>query len=103
MVKIYVMETCPDCVSVKLQAEGNKKYQLVDIGKNVRDLKEFLLLRDRNPAFDAVKANGSIGIPCFILEDGSVTFSPEDAGLKPKSAAEVAAKAPACNIDGSGC
>ena len=99
MVKIYVMETCPDCVSVKLQAEGNKKYQLVDIGKNVRDLKEFLLLRDRHSAFDAVKANGSIGIPCFILEDGSVTFSPEDAGLKAKKTSEVAA----CNIDGSGC
>lgn len=103
MVKIYVMETCPDCVSVKLQAEGNKKYQLVDIGKNVRDLKEFLLLRDRNSAFNAVKAKGSIGIPCFVSDEGSITLSPEEVGLKPKSATEVAAKAPACNIDGSGC
>ncbi|MFA6859198.1 MAG: glutaredoxin-related protein [Bacteroidales bacterium] len=99
MVKIYVMATCPDCVSVKRQAEGDKNYQLVDIGKNVRDLKEFLLLRDSNPAFDAVKAKGSIGIPCFVLDDGSVTLSPEEAGLKSRKTPEMAA----CNIDGSGC
>lgn len=99
MMKIYVMETCPDCVSVKQQAAGNDKYQLVDIGKHVRNLKEFLRLRDNNPVFDDAKAHGSVGIPCFLLEDGTITLSPEEAGFDSKSVVEGAS----CNIDGSGC
>lgn len=99
MVKIYVMETCPDCAAIKRQAEGRRDIELVDIGKNVRDLKEFLRLRDSDPVFDEVKANGSVGIPCFVLEDGTVTLSPQDAGFEPNEIADGAS----CNIDGSGC
>ena len=35
----------------------------------------------------------------FVLEDGTVTLNPEDAGLRPRPIDEGAA----CNIDGSGC
>ena len=44
-------------------------------------MKEFLRLRDTSPVFDEAKKNGSIGIPCFVLEDGTVTLDPKDAGL----------------------
>lgn len=47
MIKIYVMNTCPDCTDVKEQVKGNDKYEVVDIGEHVRNLKEFLRLRDK--------------------------------------------------------
>ena len=56
-------------------------------------------LRDKNPAFDAMKRVGSIGIPCFVLEDGTVTLRPEKAGLHARPKENGAS----CNIDGTGC
>lgn len=91
------MATCPDCFQVKAQLKDNPKYELVDIGEHVRNLKEFLRLRDNNPAFDKVKARGTIGIPCFVMEDGSVTFSMDDIVI------EETADGAVCNIDGTGC
>ena len=44
--------------------------------KDVRDLKAFLKLRDYSPIFTSAKAQGAAGIPCFVLEDGTVTLSP---------------------------
>lgn len=99
MIKIYVMSTCPDCTDVKEQVKGNDNYKVIDIGEHVRNLKEFLKLRDSNPAFDVMKRVGSVGIPCFVLEDGTITFRPDNAGLQPP----IKAEGQSCNIDGSGC
>lgn len=99
MIKIYVMNTCPDCTSVIKQAKDNNRYQVIDIGKHVLNLKEFLRLRDANPVFDEAKVEGFVGIPCFVLEDGTVTLSPEEAGLGLEDTKEDAS----CQVDGSGC
>lgn len=99
MIKIYGMETCPDCTYVEQQVKDNDMYEVIDIGRHVRNLKAFLSLRDLDPAFDEAKSVGAVGIPCFVLEDGTVTLNPEDAGLRPRPIDEGAA----CNIDGSGC
>ncbi|NPD92923.1 glutaredoxin-related protein [Xylanibacter muris] len=99
MVKIYVMNTCKDCTYIYEQVRGNSQYELIDIGEHVRNLKAFLKLRDREPQFDVMKRLGTIGIPCFVLEDGTVTFRPEEAGLKPRSGSDGSS----CSIDGSGC
>ena len=80
-------------------SKGNDKYEVIDIGRHVRDLKAFLKLRDRHPAFNEAKSAGAVGIPCFVLEDGTVTLHPEDAGLHSRPINEGAT----CNIDGSGC
>ena len=63
-----------------------------------RQIKAFLKLRDHNPVFDEAKKAGAAGIPCFVLEDGSVTLIPEEAGLQSRPI-----EGTACNIDGSGC
>jgi len=82
MIKIYGMPSCPDCQVIAPQVMQHlEKYQPNDIGSDVHVMKEFLQLRDTNPAFDEAKKNGSIGIPCFVLEDGTVTLDPKDAGL----------------------
>lgn len=98
MIKIYGMKTCPDCVFVDEQVKGNDRYEVIDIGEHVRNLKAFLSLRDNNPVFDDAKKHGYAGIPCFVLEDGRVTLTPEEAGLKSQKAG-----APSCSLDGKGC
>lgn len=98
MIKIYGMKSCPDCVAVDRQVEGDSRYQVIDIGEHVSLLKEFLRLRDTNPAFDEAKKKGYAGIPCFVLEDGTVTLNPEEAGLKSGRPEPTS-----CRIDGSGC
>jgi len=100
MIKIYVMESCPDCTQVKKQVKNDDRFQLIDIGQHVINLKEFTRLRDQNPNFADAKKNGYIGIPCFLFEDGTVSFSPSDAGLNLTSDEE---DRPMCNIDGTGC
>ena len=79
MIKIYGMSTCPDCYYIEGQIKGNDKYQVIDIAK--------------------AKEMGAAGIPCFVLEDGTVTLIPEEAGLQSRPVNEGAT----CNIDGSGC
>ena len=98
MIKVYTMNTCPDCIYIYEQIKGNSNYQIIDIGAHVIYLKEFLQLRDTNPIFSGAKENGSIGIPCFVKEDGTVTLILEEVGLKSKQKDEVIA----CSIKG-GC
>ena len=95
------MSTCPDCVNIEEQVKGNSRFEMIDIGQHVRNLKEFMRLRDSSPVFEEAKKCGYIGIPCFVLEDGTITLSPEDAGLQSQS--EYSGESVSCNIDGSGC
>lgn len=104
MIKIYSMPTCPDCEWVEKQIEGKSGYEIIDIGSHVRKLKEFLRLRDTDPAFDSARKAGAAGIPCFVLEDGLVTLIPEEAGLHSRPAGDGRlSEGASCNIDGSGC
>ena len=99
MIKMFVMETCPDCEYVEKQVEGNPNFEVIDIGKHVRNLKQFLDLRDSPPAFEEAKKTGDVGIPCYVLEDGTVTLMSVDVGLEPRPARFGGS----CRIDGSGC
>ena len=99
MIKIYGMQTCPDCTYLDNQVKGNNNYEVIDIGLHVKDLKDFLKLRDSNKAFDEAKRIGAVGIPCFVLEDGTVTLVPEEAGLVSRPLNEGAS----CSLDGTGC
>ena len=69
------MESCPDCAQAKQLYGDNQNYEIIDIGKQARNLKEFLALRDNHPAFAKVRERGTIGIPCFVKEDGEVVIS----------------------------
>ena len=65
----------------------------------VRNLKAFLKLRDNNAIFDEAKSMGAAGIPCFVLEDGRVTLTPEEAGLQSRPIENGAS----CSLDGKRC
>ena len=83
MIKMYVMKSCPYCAHVMEQVEGNPEFKVIDIGEDVHYMKEFLALRDNDPAFDEEKATGDVCIPCYVREDGSVTLMSKDVGLEP--------------------
>ena len=99
MIKIYGMHTCPDYIAVDKHVEGDNRYEVIEIGSHIKYLKEFLRLRDNNAVFDEAKKHGYAGVPCFVLEDGTVTLSPEEAGINLNDAPAAAS----CRLDGSGC
>ncbi len=95
------MSTCPDCTEVKQRAAGDDRFQVIDIGEHVRNLKEFMRLRDTNPEFNSARERGLIGIPVFVKEDGTVTFKAEEVGLA--GTPVVYETGASCNLDGTGC
>jgi len=76
----YGAEICPDCAEALclFSEKGFDGFDYRDITENTANLKEFLALRDARPEFGPVRAEGGIGIPCFLRGDGSVTFEPYD-------------------------
>ena len=106
------MESCPDCTQAKQLYGENPDYEIIDIGKQARSLKEFLVLRDNHPAFAKVRERGTIGIPCFVKEDGTVIISMKhyEASLSEEPVHKTSApniedfaQGAACNLDGTGC
>ena len=47
------------------------------LASSLPDLKAYLALRESSPVFEGPKARGSLGIPCFVREDGTVTLELE--------------------------
>lgn len=79
MLKIYGSMMCPDCVECRKDLdEAGVSYEYLDFADSLRNLKEFLKIRDREAMFDSLKADGKIGIPCIVREDGSVTLDWEE-------------------------
>lgn len=75
MLKIYGSMLCKDCVACcEDLSKAGVSYEFLDFGDQLSNLKEFLAIRDQNPLFNSVKEQGSIGIPCIIRSDGSVTL-----------------------------
>ena len=99
------MESCLDCAQAKQLYGDNTDYEIIDIGKQARNLKEFLGLRDNHPAFVKVRERGAIGIPCFVKEDGEVVISMNHyfASSEPSSSEPEYTSGAACNLDGTGC
>lgn len=74
MLRIYGSMLCPDCVQCRKELdEAGVAYEYLDFGDHLKNLKDFLKLREL-PLFDEVKVNESIGIPCIVREDGTVTL-----------------------------
>lgn len=75
MLKIYGSMLCKDCVQCRedLDREG-VAYEFLDFCEALSNLKEFLKIRDESSLFDTVRENGSVGIPCIVRQDGSITL-----------------------------
>ncbi len=101
-ITMYGAEICPDCVEAKKQLSADQGIELDyrNIIESTKILKEFLAYRDHESVFKQIKEEGKIGIPFFVLEDGTKTFELE--GYISKEACEVKEAYNACSIDGKG-
>ena len=99
---MYGAEICPDCVAAKEQLKDRTNIELEyrNITEKVSTLKEFLAYRDRDKIFAPIKEAGKIGIPFFILEDGTKTFELSDFIEVTKETSDY--QASACSLDGKG-
>ena len=76
--KYYGSPLCPDCVeATRLLEEKGAQYEWIDITASMLNLKAFLALRDTREEFAAVRAESRVGIPCFVTEDGAISFDVE--------------------------
>jgi len=99
--KYYGSHNCPDCVNFRSYLDLNDiPYEFIDINRNMANLKEFLRLRDTDPVFEAVKENGSVGIPAIIDGDLITTIVKT---LEEKGIAVTKENKTVCSIDGTGC
>nr|WP_312292155.1 glutaredoxin [Clostridium chromiireducens] len=98
-ITMYGTAICPDCVEAKVILEKHKDIELdyKNIIESTKMLKEFLSYRDNDKMFTNVVKEGKIGIPFFILEDGTKTLDIFDYLDIEKQ--EVVNS---CSIDGSG-
>jgi glutaredoxin-related protein len=99
---MYGTGICPDCVEAKEQLENCTDIELEyrDITKTTATLKEFLSYRDHEEMFTSVIEGGKIGIPFFIIEDGTKTFEIFDYVDVKSSDSKRALNS--CSIDGKG-
>ncbi|MCR5747362.1 MAG: glutaredoxin-related protein [Lachnospiraceae bacterium] len=94
MIKIYGMPTCPYCDYIHAQIAGREsEFEYINIGEHIRNMGAFTRLRDTDPAFERARKTGDVGIPAFVLDDGSITLDPADVGL------EEYGKNNACSIE----
>nr|WP_326184578.1 glutaredoxin [uncultured Oscillibacter sp.] len=66
---------CPDTLyALNRLSEARAEIEFKNLSASLPDLKAYLAQRDNNPLYAAIRDNGGIGIPCFVLEDGSTTL-----------------------------
>ena len=79
MVKVYGSHACPGTMSALVKLfDADVAVDFRDVLGSHPVLKEFLKLRE-DPIFDEKKAQDKLGFPLFVLEDGTLTFSLEEA------------------------
>ena len=73
--KIYGSMLCPDCVRCREELDrAGVNYEFLDFGDNLKNLKEFLKIREGNPLYDEARREGNNGIPCLVEEDGRASL-----------------------------
>lgn len=70
-VKIFGSELWAGCEPAKeyLLQKGIKDIEYLDITKSLKDLKNFLKIRDTSPMYAGVRKIGRVGIPLIIFND----------------------------------
>ncbi len=70
---------CPDTLyALNKLVEAKADIEFKNISASLPDLKIYLKLRDSEAMYEKIKENGGIGIPCFLLEDGTKTLNLDD-------------------------
>ena len=104
MLKFYGSHMCPYCREGRANFDAHGiAYEFFDINESLKNLAEFLDMRDHLPVFDELKAEGDIGLPAIVKEDGTVFVDWEiylqELGLP----VVYRENAPACGLDHKNC
>lgn len=76
MLKIYGSMLCKDCVQCREDLDkAEVSYEFLDFNVELKNMKEFLALRDSLDLFKYTKENGAIGIPCIVDDKGDVSLN----------------------------
>ena len=71
--------TCSDCPPAKaVLEENNIKFLFVDVCESVGKLKMFLKLRDTEDAFQEVREQHKVGVPCIVIDDETIVIQNPD-------------------------
>ena len=66
---------CPNTLyAITKCKDAGLSFAFKDISASLSDLRDLLVLRDKEPCFVAFVKEGKIGIPCFVMPDGTVTL-----------------------------
>lgn len=63
----------PTLYALNRLSEAGAEITFKNISASLTDLKAYLAMRDTSPVYADIREKGKIGIPCFVLEDGTVT------------------------------
>lgn len=78
-VKVIGSHNCPDTLyALNKLVDANASIEFVNISSDLKSLKEYLHARETDPLYDEVKKKGNVGIPYFVLEDGTTTMQLDD-------------------------
>lgn len=73
MLKIYGSMLCPDCVKCRDDLnQAGVAYEYLDFADSLKNLKEFLSIRESSPVFIPVREAGKIGIPCIVDDNDGI-------------------------------
>lgn len=75
--KVTVIGThlCPDTLEALHQLyKAGADIDFKDILASHGDLRVYLALRDSHEVYKEVRGTDRLGVPCFVLEDGTVTM-----------------------------
>ena len=74
MLKFYGSHLCPYCREGRANFDAHGiAYEYLDINESLKNLAEFLEMRDSLPVFAALRAEGDIiALPAIVKEDGTV-------------------------------
>ncbi|BBF45196.1 hypothetical protein lbkm_3958 [Lachnospiraceae bacterium KM106-2] len=76
---MYGTLICEDCVeALKVLEEKKIDVDFRDFNEKTENIKGFLKYRDELAMFDEIKKENKIGIPCFVLEDETITLDVEE-------------------------
>ena len=75
----YGTPTCSDSPPAKaVLEENNIKFLFVDVCESVGKLKMFLKLRDTEDAFQEVREQHKVGVPCIVIDDETIVIQNPD-------------------------
>ncbi len=68
---VFGSRHCPHCEPARQYLlEKGVSFEYIDISESIPNLKSFLKYRDTHPAFEEIKQDEKVGVPCFVINDG---------------------------------